>query len=316
MRINIKNIVVEPALIRQKKAESIPKLSNEYLRDSLKNVGMKEPLSVVKVGERYLLIDGYRRLSAIQDLDRIGELHESIDPSSLPAIVHKNISPAVARFMVDIRQDIPYSVRAFYIRKLMNDYGSTKAEIARLYGISAASIKNWLVILRCVSSVQKAIDQNLYPMTAAMVFSAITDKGQETLQRRLKKYPKVTREIVNKEADRLAKSLFRIPDRLKRKEMAKSLIQKRKSNFHKDRTELRVRKKRVMYNIVVAEKEHTYLQREVKSYTDVIREYVSIAAIWLRTGRIKQYLQDNYPEYFSDINDIVSVELGEVVSCR
>lgn len=313
MRININDIVSEPKLIRQKKAENVSKQSGEYLRDSLKNVGMKEPLSVVKMGERYLLVDGYRRLRAIEDLHRIGELHDSIDLSSLPALVHENISPAVARFMVDIRQDIPYSLRAHYIRRLMKDHGRTKDEIAKLYGISTVSIKNWLVILRCVPNVQKAIDRNRYPMTAAMIFCALTEKGQENLHERLRKYQKVTRETVNREASRLPKALFRIPDKLKRKKIAKSLIEKRKGYVNEDRTELRVRKKRVMDDIVVAEKEHAYLQQEVKSYSNVIREYATVAEIWLRTTEIRQYIENNYPRYLHDISEIISIELGTSV---
>lgn len=313
MLINIKNIELLPEFIRQKKADEVPKQSDEYLRDSLKNVGMKEPLTVLRVGERYILIDGYRRLKAIEDLYKIGELHDSIDLTSLPVVVHENISPVVARYMVDIRQDIPYTLRALYIRKLMDEHGKTRKEIAQLYGISPPSIENWLVILRCIPAVQKAIDKDRFPMSAGKIFSTITEEGQEILYNRFKNYSKVTREKINREANRLSKSFFNIPDKQKRREIAKSLIEKKTGYVHENRTELKVRKRMVMDDIVVAEKEHLYLEREVKFYSDIIREYVSVVEIWLRSSDIKDYIASNYPKSFSDISDIIYVELGKKI---
>ena len=64
MHINIKDIELLPNLIRQKKAEQTANQSDEYLRDSIKNVGMKEPLTILKLDDRFLLVDGYRRLKA------------------------------------------------------------------------------------------------------------------------------------------------------------------------------------------------------------------------------------------------------------
>lgn len=313
MRINIKDVELLPEFIRQKKADEVPKQSDEYLRDSLKNVGMKEPLTVIKLEGKYLLIDGYRRLKAIEQLGGIGELHDSIDITSLPAVVHEDISPMVARYMVDIRQDLLYSLRATYIKRLIDDHGKTRKDIAKLYGISPPSIENWLVILRCIPEVRKAIDKGQLPMSAGKIFSTIKDKGQQILYNRLKNYSKVTRDRINREAKRIAKSLFNIPDAQKRKRIAQSLIEKKTGYVHENRTELKVRKKMVMDDIVVAEKEYAYLERQVKFYTDTVHNYVSLVEIWFRWEDVKKYVVSNYSRSFSDISDVIYVELGRKV---
>jgi len=309
--INIKDVELLPEFVRQKKADRVSKQSDEYLRDSIKNVGMKEPLTVLNLGKRYLLVDGYRRLKAIKDLSEIGELHDSIDVNSLPAIVHDDISPMVARYMVDIRQDIPYTLRAIFIKKLLDEHGKTRKEIAQLYGISPPSIENWLVILRCIPIVQKAIDNGRFPMSAGKIFSTLREKGQEILYNKLRHYSEVPRARINQEANRISKSLFNIPEKQKRKEIAKSLIEKKTGYVHEDRTELRVRKKIIMDDIVVAEKEHAYLEREVKFYSDTVRKYVSMVEIWSRSSDIKNYIASNYPKSFSDISEIIYIELGK-----
>ena len=311
--ISIKDIKFFKDFERQKKAEQVPKQSDEFLRDSIKNVGMKEPLTVLKFGEGYLLVDGYRRYRALQDLHSIRELPGSIDLNSLPAIVHEDGSPEVLRYMLDIRQDLSYSLQAIYIKKLLEDHGKTKKEIAQLYGISPASIENWLVILKCIPEVQKAIDKGQFPMSAGKIFTTLKEEGQEKLFERLKNYTKVTRDRINREANRIPKNLFNIPDKTKRREIAKSLIKTKTGYVHENRTELKVRKKAVMDDIVVAEKERVYLEREVKFYSDTIREHVNIMEIWLRSEPIKNYIASNYPKPFSDIREIIHVELGKKI---
>ncbi|MBL7132250.1 MAG: ParB N-terminal domain-containing protein [Candidatus Omnitrophica bacterium] len=313
MHINIKDIKLLPNLIRQKKAEQVPKQSDEYLRDSIKNVGMKEPITVLRLGEYFLLVDGYRRLKAIKQLHSIGELHESVDLKAIPAVIHDDGSPEVLRYMLDIRQDIPYSLQAEYIKILIENHGKTKKEIAQLYGISPASIENWMVILKCISEVQRAIDKGRLPMSAGKIFSTLKEKGQQLLCDRLKDYTKVTRDRINREARRISKTLYNIPDREERRKLASALINKKKGHVHEDRTELRVRKRIVMDDIVVAEKEHDYLERQVKFYSDAIREYVTIMEIWLRSASIKNYLETNYPKPFGDIAEIIHVELGRKI---
>jgi len=211
--------------------------------------------------------------------------------------------------MVDIRQDIPYSLRAFYIKELIDKHRKKKKQIAQLYGISPPSIENWLVISRCIKVVQEAIDNNEYPMSAGKIFSTLTKKGQEILYDKLKKYPTVTRDRINSEANRLSDSLFTIPDKERRRDIAGSLIEKKRGHVHKDRTELKV-KKMVMDDLAVAEKEFDYFERQVKFYSNTVLEYASVVEIWLRTSDIKNYIESNYPRIFSDICDIISHELG------
>lgn len=310
MYVDIKHIEELPEFIRRKKARGVPKQSDEYLRDSIKNAGMKEPLTLLKREKGYILVKGYRRLKAIRELQGIGELPRSVDPSSLPAVVHDKVSPSVLRYMVDLRQDIPYSLRAHYIRRLVQEHNKKKSEIAQLYGVCAPSIENWLVIARCIPEVQKAIDSKRYPMSAGKIFSTLTKEGQRVLQAKLRDYDGVTRDRINTEARGLSKSHYNIPDRDKRKSMAKSLISAKTGLVHTNRTELRVKRKMVMDDIVVAEKELQLLERQVKFYSDTNRRYASVLEIWLRTNEIRDHIKSNYPEILSDISEIVLLELG------
>lgn len=313
--VNLKYKDIEPleGFERQKKAEQVHKQSDEHLRDSIKNVGMKEPLTVMKLGGRYFLIDGYRRFKILKELHTIGELPDSVDLSSLPAVVHEGTSPEVLRYMLDIRQDIPYTLQAEWIKRLIDDHGKTRKEIAQFYGISPASIENWLVLLKCIPEVKKAVDKGQFPMSAGKIFSTLKNKGQEVLYNRLKNFTRATRDRINREAGRIPKSLFNIPDKEKRRQIAKSLIETKTGYVHEDRTELKVRKKMVMDDIVVAEKERDYLERNVKFYSDTIREYVGMAEIWLRSAEVKNYITSNYPKSFTDISDIIYVELGKKI---
>ncbi len=125
------------------------------LSDSIRHHGILQPLSVRRVGSGYELIAGERRLRAAQmaGLTEIPCIIMSMDDkeSGLAAMV-ENLQ----------RQDLDFAEEASAIARLMELWGMSQEQAARLLGKSQSAVANKLRLLRHSKPVlEKLREENL-----------------------------------------------------------------------------------------------------------------------------------------------------------
>ena len=120
------------------------------LADSIRQHGILQPLSVRRVGNNYELIAGERRLRAAQ----IAGL------TDIPCIIMNmdDRESGMAAMVENLqRQDLDFIEEAWGISCLMESWGMSQEQAARLLGKSQSAVANKLRILRHSSKVLTAI---------------------------------------------------------------------------------------------------------------------------------------------------------------
>jgi ParB family chromosome partitioning protein len=122
----------------------------QQLRDSISQHGILQPLSVRRIGSSYELIAGERRLRAAQmaGLTEIPCIVMTMDEkeSSLAAMV-ENLQ----------RQDLDFVEEAKGLSLLMEKWGMSQEQLAKILGMSQSAIANKLRLLRHSPAVLDAI---------------------------------------------------------------------------------------------------------------------------------------------------------------
>lgn len=123
------------------------------LADSIAQNGILQPLSVRKIGEKYELIAGERRLRAAKNCGF----------TVVPCIVHDitDRNSAILALVENIqREDLSFFDEAIAIEKLINYYGMTQEDAAAKLGKAQSTIANKLRLLRLSDDEKKLITQS------------------------------------------------------------------------------------------------------------------------------------------------------------
>jgi len=138
------------------------------LAESIKTAGLVNPILLRKVGRRYEVIAGHRRLVAHQMLNRptVKAIVENIDQEAATrAKVHENLC----------REDVNPVDEAIFIAEAMEDLNMTTAEFARYIQRNRAYIKRRLALLDYPDDVRTAVKHHGVPLNVARYLSQITD---------------------------------------------------------------------------------------------------------------------------------------------
>ena len=122
------------------------------LAESIRQHGILQPLSVRRVGSRYELVAGERRLRAAQ----------MADLTEIPCIVMRmdDKESGLAALLENLqRQDLDFIEEADGIARLMSEWSMSQEQVARLLGKSQSAIANKLRILRHSQPVLNALRQ-------------------------------------------------------------------------------------------------------------------------------------------------------------
>lgn len=284
-------------------------LGDDYLRESLREVGMREPLLVRRDGDRLLLVDGYRRVRQIHYLAEHGDLGQFIDVEAIPCYVLADGDESISTTRLEVnerRQDLPPSLQAQKFRELMSKHGRTIKQIAAMRGISAPSVSNYLVITKCVPEVQRAIDAGVLPMSAGKVFSILTGEGQRLLWQKVKGIHNVTREQLWNRSRRMSQGYFLRP-KATRERMSASIRRAKSGQVQaRGKTQTYLRE-----DLTLIEQEVTYLQGELKTADRALEPWVRRWAVALRNKPIVDYMREHHSERLGEIEMIVELELGQ-----
>ena len=139
------------------------------LADSIKVHGVIQPIIVVKMGERYMIIAGERRYRA----SKLAGL------STIPVIVKKYTDSEIAEvsLLENLqREDLNPMECAKAMKKLMEDFGWTQEKVADRLGKSRPVVANTIRLLNLEPEVIELIEQGKISAGHARSLVAVTDK--------------------------------------------------------------------------------------------------------------------------------------------
>ena len=148
------------------------------LRDlsaSIKAMGLIQPVTVRRNGERYQLISGERRLRAsiLAGLERIpAYIREADDTAVLEMALVENIQ----------REDLDPVEIALALRRLTEECALTQEQLSERVGMKRATVANYLRLLKLPAKLQRDLKEGLLSMGHAKVLLGLPDPA---LQERL-----------------------------------------------------------------------------------------------------------------------------------
>jgi ParB family chromosome partitioning protein len=149
------------------------------LADSIREVGVLQPILVRPVGDGYELIAGERRWRAARrvGLQMIPALvRETDDATSIQHALVENLH----------RDDLNPLEEAAAYQQLIEDFGLTHEAVASQVGKSRTSVTNSLRLLQLPPSIQKLVHEGRLNMGQARALLATPDRAfQEQLARRI-----------------------------------------------------------------------------------------------------------------------------------
>jgi ParB family chromosome partitioning protein len=151
------------------------------LADSIREVGVLQPVLVRPVGDGYELVAGERRWRAAR---RVGL-------QTIPALVREtDDSSALEQALVENlqREDLNPLEEAGAYQQLIEDFGLTHEQIAARSGRSRAAVSNTLRLLALPPAIQKMVRDNQLQMGHARALLGTPDRAfQEQLARQIAK---------------------------------------------------------------------------------------------------------------------------------
>lgn len=273
------------------------------IKESIKNIGLKEPLVVYKDKDSYFLCDGYSRLEAIRELDDSGNLPSGLDTESIPCVVIPKEKKNAIRIATDVRQDLLPSQKAKCIKQLF-DRDVSRQAIAKMCGYSVNTIRNWLLVSRLIEPLQEKMDTGEMPVDCAVSISPLTESGQYHLLNKIKGWKVIRRDEIRNLVATFSSKYFRLE-----KEARLALGKKMKVSSIKEKQSLSEKKNltKSLHRLTI---ERGYIEEETKR----LRTQITMLVAWIekifRTSEVKHYIQKNHPTVFDDFNTILEVELG------
>jgi ParB family chromosome partitioning protein len=157
-------------------------IEEEFLA-SIRDDGVRDPVSVARDGNRVILLAGRRRVRAArliwQEQAKAGMKVAS--RITVRVIIRKGQPADLFRINVEEnaqRKDLTAPQRAQLMLHAMRMHGDDKAKVATLFRCSSRTVENTLAILDCSPKVQKAIAAGM-PATVAREFAGMSRAEQE-----------------------------------------------------------------------------------------------------------------------------------------
>ncbi len=144
----------------------------DSLANSVRELGVLQPLLVRKDGDGYELIAGERRWRAakragLQDVPVI--VRDADDTASLEQALVENLH----------RQDLNAIEEAAAYQQLVDDFDFTQAKIAKRVGKSRSSVANILRLLSLPPAVQRLVSENRLSAGHARAIIAVDDEAEQ-----------------------------------------------------------------------------------------------------------------------------------------
>ena len=144
----------------------------EELADSIRTLGLIQPITVRREGENYLIISGERRWRAAQlaGLTTIPAYIRNVDDQNLHAMaLVENIQ----------RQDLNAIEIALSMQRLIDECGLTQDALAEKVGKRRSTVANYMRLLRLADPVQLAVKEGVISMGHAKAIASLEQPKQQ-----------------------------------------------------------------------------------------------------------------------------------------
>lgn len=141
------------------------------LSDSIKQLGIIQPITVKKQGDKYIIISGERRWRASQQagLTTLPAYIREVDDENLHAMaLVENIQ----------RQDLNAIEIALGMQRLIDECNLTQEAMAEKVGKKRSTVSNYMRLLTLPSEVQLALKEGLITMGHAKAIAGISEDRQ------------------------------------------------------------------------------------------------------------------------------------------
>lgn len=149
------------------------------LASSIRKFGVIQPLLVTKVGDRYELVAGERRLRAskIADLKKVPVVERSLQE-------HEKLEIAIVENLQ--RENLNPIELAYSYKKLMNDYNLSQDDVAAKVGKGRSTVANTMRLLALPAEVKSAlIDGKITEGHARTILSLQSSEDQIALLKQI-----------------------------------------------------------------------------------------------------------------------------------
>lgn len=170
--ISISKVIPNPSQPRKNFDEE----ALQELSDSIKALGIIQPITVKKSGEKYVIISGERRWRAAQmaGLETITSYIRQVDSLDLHAMaLVENIQ----------RQDLNPVEISICMQRLIDECDLTQDALAEKIGVKRSSISNYLRLLKLPDPIQFALKSGVITMGHAKALAGAEPKHQLTLMK-------------------------------------------------------------------------------------------------------------------------------------
>ena len=144
----------------------------EELADSIKQLGLIQPITVKRSGDKYIIISGERRwrASAKAGLESVPAYIREVDDTTLHAMaLVENIQ----------REDLNAIEISLSMQRLIEECGLTQEALAERLGKKRSTVANYLRLLNLPDEIQFAIKGGLISMGHAKAIASVESKAKQ-----------------------------------------------------------------------------------------------------------------------------------------
>ena len=166
--ISLSDIVPNPTQPRTEFDEE----ALEELADSIRQLGLIQPITVKRDGERYIIISGERRWRASEraGLESIPAYIREVDDTTLHAMaLVENIQ----------REDLNAIEISLGMQRLVEECGLTQEALAERLGKKRSTVANYLRLLNLPNEIQFAIKGGIISMGHAKAIASVESKSKQ-----------------------------------------------------------------------------------------------------------------------------------------
>ena len=166
--ISLSDIVPNPTQPRTEFDEE----ALEELADSIRQLGLIQPITVKRDGEKYIIISGERRWRASEraGLESIPAYIREVDDTTLHAMaLVENIQ----------REDLNAIEISLVMQRLVEECGLTQEALAERLGKKRSTVANYLRLLNLPNEIQFAIKGGIISMGHAKAIASVESKSKQ-----------------------------------------------------------------------------------------------------------------------------------------
>lgn len=167
--LDVNDVEVPVGVIRKHDEEE----SLAELRNSIAELGLINPISVKKAGERYILIAGLRRYKAVVALrkEKIKAfVYAGREVKERAVMLHENL----------MREDVNIADEAEWVAELIKERGYKNTEAGRVLNRSEAWVRDRLKISEYSKPLRDALRDGTLPLSVIREFAKVDDINQHT----------------------------------------------------------------------------------------------------------------------------------------